>query len=204
LFQSRKYWPDAAAVSKQRLLSKVKADRSIQPLKTLSEVESDMAATAIIDSSTNSPKLKKYWPNAAKVSRAKLQLDSQKPQSQQHSQSPDTVDKPLPSSSMTSTENLAAAVPANRIPPPLSSSSASSSAKDLADKMGTPPPPPPAITSATTSTSTTSSSKESVAEVPLEGVWQMVYTTALDVLSLAANPLTIVQGIYQVSTTPDT
>ena len=33
---------------------------------------------------------------------------------------------------------------------------------------------------------------------PIEGVWQMVYTSAFDVLSLAASPLTIVQGIYQV------
>ena len=33
---------------------------------------------------------------------------------------------------------------------------------------------------------------------PLEGVWQMVYTSAYDVLSLSASPLTIVQGIYQV------
>ena len=33
---------------------------------------------------------------------------------------------------------------------------------------------------------------------PLEGVWRMVYTSAFDVLSLAASPLTIVQGVYQV------
>ena len=33
---------------------------------------------------------------------------------------------------------------------------------------------------------------------PLEGAWLMVYTSAYDVLSLAASPLTIVQGIYQV------
>ena len=39
---------------------------------------------------------------------------------------------------------------------------------------------------------------DSDAVTPLEGVWQMVYTSAYDVLSLAASPLTIVQGIYQV------
>jgi hypothetical protein len=32
---------------------------------------------------------------------------------------------------------------------------------------------------------------------PLEGNWKLVYTTALDVLSLAASPLTLLQGIYQ-------
>lgn len=32
---------------------------------------------------------------------------------------------------------------------------------------------------------------------PLEGAWRMVYTSALDVLSLAANPLAIVQSVYQ-------
>lgn len=34
--------------------------------------------------------------------------------------------------------------------------------------------------------------------VPLEGVWKLVYTTAFDVVSLAASPLTLLQGIYQV------
>lgn len=34
---------------------------------------------------------------------------------------------------------------------------------------------------------------------PIEGVWKMVYTSALDVLSLAANPVSQLQGIYQVS-----
>ena len=33
---------------------------------------------------------------------------------------------------------------------------------------------------------------------PIEGVWKMVYTTAFDVLTLNASPLTIVQSIYQV------
>ena len=33
---------------------------------------------------------------------------------------------------------------------------------------------------------------------PLEGVWKLVYTTAFDVVSLAASPLTLLQGIYQV------
>ena len=33
---------------------------------------------------------------------------------------------------------------------------------------------------------------------PVEGVWQMVYTTAFDVLSLAASPVTLLQGVYQV------
>ena len=33
---------------------------------------------------------------------------------------------------------------------------------------------------------------------PIEGVWKMVYTSALDVLSLAANPVSQLQGIYQV------
>ncbi|KAJ1413054.1 hypothetical protein B484DRAFT_455161 [Ochromonadaceae sp. CCMP2298] len=32
---------------------------------------------------------------------------------------------------------------------------------------------------------------------PLEGTWKMIYTSALDVLTLGANPLTTVQGIYQ-------
>ena len=32
----------------------------------------------------------------------------------------------------------------------------------------------------------------------IEGTWKMVYTTALDVLSLAASPFTLLQGIYQV------
>lgn len=32
----------------------------------------------------------------------------------------------------------------------------------------------------------------------LEGVWKLSYTTALDVLSLSANPITQLQGIYQV------
>jgi hypothetical protein len=31
-----------------------------------------------------------------------------------------------------------------------------------------------------------------------QGAWQMVYTTAFDVLSLAASPFTFLQGIYQV------
>lgn len=35
-------------------------------------------------------------------------------------------------------------------------------------------------------------------ECPLEGSWQMVYTSAFDVLSLAASPFTLLQGIYQV------
>jgi hypothetical protein len=40
---------------------------------------------------------------------------------------------------------------------------------------------------------------------PLEGVWQMVYTSAFDVLSLNINPFTIVQGIYQkINRTGDT
>lgn len=33
---------------------------------------------------------------------------------------------------------------------------------------------------------------------PIEGVWKMVYTSALDVLSLAVNPVSQLQGIYQV------
>lgn len=33
---------------------------------------------------------------------------------------------------------------------------------------------------------------------PLQGVWRMVYTDAYDVLSLAASPFTLLQGIYQV------
>lgn len=33
---------------------------------------------------------------------------------------------------------------------------------------------------------------------PLEGVWKLAFTTAYDVLSLASNPLTQLQGIYQV------
>ena len=35
-------------------------------------------------------------------------------------------------------------------------------------------------------------------EAPVVGAWQMIYTTAFDVLSLAASPLTLLQGIYQV------
>ena len=35
-------------------------------------------------------------------------------------------------------------------------------------------------------------------ECLIEGTWKMVYTTALDVLSLAASPFTLLQGIYQV------
>ena len=35
-------------------------------------------------------------------------------------------------------------------------------------------------------------------DAPVVGAWQMVYTTAFDVLSLAASPLTLLQGIYQV------
>jgi hypothetical protein len=34
--------------------------------------------------------------------------------------------------------------------------------------------------------------------VPIEGSWKLVYTSALDVVSLAASPLTLIQGIYQV------
>jgi hypothetical protein len=34
-------------------------------------------------------------------------------------------------------------------------------------------------------------------EVPIEGVWKMVFTTASDVLVLSLNPLTQVRGIYQ-------
>lgn len=33
---------------------------------------------------------------------------------------------------------------------------------------------------------------------PLQGVWRLCYTDASDVLSLAASPLTLLQGIYQV------
>ena len=33
---------------------------------------------------------------------------------------------------------------------------------------------------------------------PIEGKWRLVYTTALDVLSLNASPVTLLQGIYQV------
>jgi len=33
---------------------------------------------------------------------------------------------------------------------------------------------------------------------PIQGVWRLVYTSALDVLSLAASPLSLLQGIYQV------
>ena len=33
---------------------------------------------------------------------------------------------------------------------------------------------------------------------PIEGKWRLVYTTALDVLTLNASPLTLLQGIYQV------
>ena len=35
-------------------------------------------------------------------------------------------------------------------------------------------------------------------DAPIVGAWQMVYTTAFDVLSLGASPLTLLQGIYQV------
>ena len=35
-------------------------------------------------------------------------------------------------------------------------------------------------------------------DAPLEGVWKLIYTDAYDVLSLAASPLTLLQGIYQV------
>lgn len=35
-------------------------------------------------------------------------------------------------------------------------------------------------------------------ETPLEGTWKMIYTSAFDVCALASNPLTIVQGVYQV------
>lgn len=35
-------------------------------------------------------------------------------------------------------------------------------------------------------------------ETPLEGTWKMIYTSAYDVCALATNPLTIVQGVYQV------
>lgn len=35
-------------------------------------------------------------------------------------------------------------------------------------------------------------------DAPVVGAWQMVYTTAFDVLSLAASPFTLLQGIYQV------
>ena len=35
-------------------------------------------------------------------------------------------------------------------------------------------------------------------EAPLEGVWKLIYTDAYDVLSLAASPVTLLQGIYQV------
>ena len=38
----------------------------------------------------------------------------------------------------------------------------------------------------------------SASVAPLEGVWRMVYTDAYDVLSLAASPVTLLQGIYQV------
>lgn len=38
----------------------------------------------------------------------------------------------------------------------------------------------------------------SASAAPLEGVWRMVYTDAYDVLSLAASPVTLLQGIYQV------
>lgn len=39
---------------------------------------------------------------------------------------------------------------------------------------------------------------DSASVAPLEGVWRMVYTDAYDVLSLAASPVTLLQGIYQV------
>lgn len=35
-------------------------------------------------------------------------------------------------------------------------------------------------------------------DTPIEGAWKMVYTSSQDVLSLAANPLAIVQGIHQI------
>lgn len=42
-------------------------------------------------------------------------------------------------------------------------------------------------------------SNTSISEfVPLEGAWKLVYTSAFDVISLAASPLTLLQGIYQV------
>lgn len=39
--------------------------------------------------------------------------------------------------------------------------------------------------------------ESSVASTLLEGVWRLVYTDAYDVLSLAASPITMLQGIYQ-------
>ena len=38
-----------------------------------------------------------------------------------------------------------------------------------------------------------------ISDVPVEGVWKLGFTNAYDVVSLAANPLTQLQGIYQVS-----
>lgn len=41
------------------------------------------------------------------------------------------------------------------------------------------------------------SSSEGGGSCPLEGNWRLVYTTAYDVLSLGASPLTSLEGIYQ-------
>ena len=49
--------------------------------------------------------------------------------------------------------------------------------------------------------STTASTENAMmlgVDAPIVGAWQMVYTTAFDVLSLAASPFTLLQGIYQV------
>ena len=48
--------------------------------------------------------------------------------------------------------------------------------------------------------STNASTEQSMlgVDAPIVGAWQMVYTTAFDVLSLAASPFTLLQGIYQV------
>jgi len=35
-------------------------------------------------------------------------------------------------------------------------------------------------------------------DVPLEGAWRMIYTSAYDVLSISASPFTLLQSIYQV------
>ena len=45
-------------------------------------------------------------------------------------------------------------------------------------------------------------SNNSVSRPPLEGIWRMAWTTALDVLNLGASPITSVGAIYQVIEPP--
>ena len=53
-------------------------------------------------------------------------------------------------------------------------------------------------TNTTGNTGILESTPELTIPVPIDGVWKMAFTNAYDVVSLAANPLSQIQGIYQV------